>query len=491
MTRSAKDDDATLLALIEENGEPKECPVKLQEKTDVRSATDTSIAWHASGLSDQADGSLPCGDSNLQGAKKQQLIDVFCTFNSWVVRIEYPRPGRWRYCTEAGGYFHHMWDFESGVMRLVSRRNTCRSSVLPRQYCRNCLMRSVWRLECVEPCHSFYMYAAAHAVCDCIAALRPLVHQQYTLPDDASRLYMIRAPNPASMQRKARDYARKLRSLSQLEASVQQSASNVPTTSSELSAFLSELGDELDRKDALDCVDASFDGESPGSKAASLSNATTSGLAAPLLQGESAPEDTPSSSASYDTGSACSVYTPTRPNHAPQLIGRTVTLACEALLELLSHIDQELSVSVTHRELAAIDAAHIPTTNPLSLLGASSTLDALARRMGAPRTCQLFLKRSLVLWLQTILSFSKRTGSVTVGLAFYAAPTEFIYTDIYQSSITPSFITDASHRLERDYGTAAAQARSNGTRPIVVAFYHDSFPMIPGAVMLPLGIVYQ
>jgi hypothetical protein len=91
--------------------------------------------------------------------------------------------------------------------------------------------------------------------------------------------------------------------------------------------------------------------------------------------------------------------------------------------------------------------------------------------------------------LRRMFNAEKKYRSVASSLTLKKKT--FTWPFFYQSSITPSFITNASHSLERDYERAAAQTRSNGTRPIVVAFYHGTFPIIPGLVMLPLGIVYE
>ncbi len=88
--------------------------------------------------------SSPRGDQLL-------LIEVFCTFNGWIVRIEYPTAQNgWTYRADLGGHSQHRWEF-GNVMILMARHSTCGRAVFPRDLCRNCVMKTAWRRECIEP----------------------------------------------------------------------------------------------------------------------------------------------------------------------------------------------------------------------------------------------------------------------------------------------------------------------------------------------------
>ena len=64
------------------------------------------------------------------------LIEVFCTFNGWIVRIEYPTAQNgWTYRADLGGHSQHRWEF-GNVMILMARHSTCGRAVFPRDLCR-------------------------------------------------------------------------------------------------------------------------------------------------------------------------------------------------------------------------------------------------------------------------------------------------------------------------------------------------------------------
>ena len=91
------------------------------------------------------------------------LIEVFCTFNGWIVRIEYPsQQNGWTYRADLGGHSQHHWEY-GNIMILMARHSTDGRAVFPRELCRNCVMKTVWRRECIEPCNTFYLRVTIQA----------------------------------------------------------------------------------------------------------------------------------------------------------------------------------------------------------------------------------------------------------------------------------------------------------------------------------------
>ena len=89
--------------------------------------------------------STPCSSPS---GSQLLLIEVFCTFNGWIVRIEYPSSQNgWTYRADLGGHSQHRWEF-GNVMILMARHRTCGNAVFPGELCRNCVMKTVWRCEC-------------------------------------------------------------------------------------------------------------------------------------------------------------------------------------------------------------------------------------------------------------------------------------------------------------------------------------------------------
>ena len=128
-------------------------------------------------------------------------VQAFCTFNCMAVVIEYPREHNgWVYRPECGGHSQHRWDLRNAVS-VVARHSTCKKAIVPRETCRNCIMKKIWRRECIAPCNSFFIKAIGD-VEDCIAVLATLVVESSGLAkSDVARLVM-HVPKPPTSRRR-------------------------------------------------------------------------------------------------------------------------------------------------------------------------------------------------------------------------------------------------------------------------------------------------
>ena len=137
-------------------------------------------------------------------------------------------------------------------MILMAHHSTCGRAVFPRDLCRNCVMKTVWRRECIEPCNTFYLQAI-HTVQVCIDALRPLVHEAIAASEVEAAAYLAHAPKPSVARKRVNDSDVKLNRMLKLESalrhSLMQGQGGIVVHDTPRS-FLAELGNELDRKDA-------------------------------------------------------------------------------------------------------------------------------------------------------------------------------------------------------------------------------------------------
>lgn len=451
------------------------------------------------------------------------LIEVFCTFNGWIVRIEYPSvESGWTYRADMGGHSQHRWEF-GNVMILLARHSTCGRSVFPRDICRNCVMKTIWRRECIDPCNTFYLQAM-HTVQSCIDALRPLVYEASEATETQVALYLQHAPKTSTSRKRVADADGKAARAIKLERALRESivSAQLGSQGGSLVAtnppdFLHELGCELDKKDASSAM-PSVD------VAAELPL-----LPAPFLPSTDN-EDFMFSHVAPPPPSKCQmppmVVSPQRvvvpasasphrpltlapPVHTeegilvaqsissliaspppPRVVGHNAPAAYDELMFMLhSRLNGQFEANLTHTDVQIFISKHPLMKSSFAMLGSSSSLDAIASKLcGKPRVCQMLIKSTLSDWIGEVLKMAFQAGSgVNVGVGFYASPNASVYSDMHRAESVSRFIVSATHRIEMDFKVAAARAHGF---PVLVAFYGGAFPMIPGANILPLGIVH-
>ena len=163
----------------------------------------------------------PCGE--------KIRVKAFCSFNMYVVELFYPDASTgWVYRADIGGPSHHRWEYGDTIF-LTSRHTTCTKGIVPRDPCRNCVMKSVWRRECIEPCNVFYIDPQRSAEA-CLFALQSLALSAVKATPSEVTQYTLFAPKPSSMRKRSLDTTDKIvrnaRSLENLRQSV--SGSTVP-----------------------------------------------------------------------------------------------------------------------------------------------------------------------------------------------------------------------------------------------------------------------
>lgn len=424
--------------------------------------------------------------------KQLLLIEVFCTFNGWIVRIEYPsEENGWSYRADLGGHSTHRWDF-SNVMILMARHSTCGRSVFPREMCRNCVMKQIWRTACIDPCNTFYLQAM-HTVQACIDALRPIVYEASEATENQASLYLLNAPKTTVSRKRVSDAESKAMRMHKLERALRESVAvaNGASLMPEQQSFLAELGSELDKKEAcfsMPNIDLSppfdhnsyFAAVSPASPPLLPMPAMVVSPARPIsgsLLLPSAPVLLPSAP-----------MLALRPPPPTPVIGHDAPSAYRAFIELLD-FDQSQEKLLSQMTIQTFIADNPQMKTTFSMLGVSEKLNRIASKLaGMGKSCQLLIKTVLSDWIAEVYKLSAATGKITIRVGFYAAPSLSVYNDIYRSETLPRFVVNATHRIEQDFTTALSRAHGH---PLLVVFHGGAFPMIPGANLLPLGVVHN
>ena len=447
--------------------------------------------------------SSPCGNQLL-------LIEVFCTFNGWIVRIEYPTTQNgWTYRADLGGHSQHRWEF-GNVMILMARHSTCGRAVFPRSLCRNCVMKTVWRRECIEPCNTFYLQGI-HTVQVCIDALRPLVHDAIAASEVEAAAYLAHAPKPSVARKRVNDsdvkLARMLKYESALRQSLIQGQGGIVVHDTPRS-FLAELGNELDRKDA-------------GSAMPPMYTEPSSAPVLPMLG--LLPSVSPPPMTSQLASTSCVVPSPQRvviaspsPHRAisapvmssagvlmaqplrqlasplPLVVTHDAVAAYDAFLQKLVAVDTTtMTMALQHCELLRFLADYPNMKTTYAMLASSDNLTLILQSFGVESASQVLVKSTLSDWIGDIVTNSVAIGLLGVSIGFYVAPSASVYHGMFSMPVVPKFVLSATHRIDKDYAAASARAVGNSVRPILVAYYGGAYPMIPGGNLLPLGIAHS
>jgi hypothetical protein len=418
--------------------------------------------------------------------KQLLLIEVFCTFNGWIVRIEYPsEENGWCYRADLGGHSSHRWDF-SNVMILMARHSTCGRSVFPREMCRNCVMKQIWRTACIDPCNTFYLQAM-HTVQACIDALRPIIYEASEATENQSSLYLLNAPKTTVSRKRVSDAESKAARMHKLERALRESVAvaNGASLIPEQQSFLAELGSELDKKDAsyaMPSIDLSPTVDH-SSYFAALSPASPPLLPMPAMV--VSPERPISGSLLLPAAAPMLTFLHPPPT---RVIGHDAPSAYKAFIELLD-FDQNKEKLLSQVMIQTFIADNPQMKTTFSMLGINEKLNRIASKLaGMKKSCQLLIKTVLSDWIGEVYKLSAATCKITIGVGFYAAPSLSVYHDIYRSETLPRFVVNATHRIEHDFKTALSRAHGH---PLLVVFHGGAFPMIPGANLLPLGVVHN
>ena len=394
---------------------------------------------------------IPSNDVGIQ-------IQAFCVFNSWIYTIPYPTEGDgWVYRSDMGGHSHYRWEYNDAIV-LVARHSTCTRALIPKEPCRNCLMKHVWRRECMDPCNSFYIFEM-HRFDDCLNALKPLVLSAYEASVLQATQYMTNKPKLAVTRKRVDTQNVKDKRMRRLEQNLRHSLmSPIPACNdpdpSDLYAMLNAMVDDM-----------TDDSQVPAVRSDTLS---VPGLLPSPCETDALPDPTEANDADFwDLTSVVNGY-----NHVIQ--------------ELTRHQNGRVFMSRT------IVCNFLSTSTPVMttpLLMHSHSLQALFHSLSVSGNAQLLVKSScLKEWFQRLVE-AEHGERLAIHVGFYIAPTVSLFTAVYNATNMPTFVTQSMHKVEMAYDAALVRAKS-GVKPILVAYFLPNVhSMVFGAHILPLGLI--
>lgn len=464
------------------------------------------------------------------------LIRAFCTFNSFIVEIEYPRTSNgWVFRDDLGGHSLCRWDY-GNVMILLARHSTCSRAVIPRDLCRTCVMKSVWRRECSEPCNTFYLQAM-NTVQACLAALQPLVCSASPADPNDAILFLHHVPKSSVSRKRVVDPADKRRRMLAFEAKlrVHLFGTRAAHVGDGDRTLLEILGDVLDRSDAGtgDVMPPSVHGRSTASapnfsasdppalltlnKSSSVGDMCAMAAETPAGRGVlplpfvarpptsvvvPSPQRVvvPSPQRVVVSAQLSPLRAPATPeisvdaDGSPLVVARAVApvskmtsvrVAYDALMRRFNDTFDNATGSCPFAaaECDALLSGHPHMLTTFPMLSVSEELDALFAKLNVHVKTQLLIKSILSMWLSKV----KTAGDGTVGLGFYVAPSVAIYSDIISAGVLPPFVAKGSHRVDSSFAIANSRAMPT-IRPVLVCFFGRVGTMVPGVNLLPLGV---
>ena len=393
-------------------------------------------------------------------AADELRIQAFCTFNGWIVTIAYPSESvGWIYRADMGGHSQHRWEYADALI-LTARHSTCIRAMIPKPTCRNCIMKTVWRRECIDPCNTFYIQPMSN-VAICVDALQPLVIAAVQATAVEATQYMKHAPKLSSMRKRvAADSDDKIIRMLRLERNLRMSlmGATSPTTMVSANSLNTDLYDMLD--EVMDIPP----------KPDVLVSSSNTAIVVPTVRNLPPPNVVRASTL---------IGSPTR--HG------TVVDSYNSLIERFVDYDCDKKVMFTREQIQSSFSNHARLFMPNAMLATSIPLDHLFLTMGIAGNSQLLVKSCLAAWMRRL---SETDGDpVAVYIGFYVAPTLNIYRELYMSALLPTFVTQSSHRMEHDYDCARARAKAE-VSPVLAAYFSPTVAsMVSGMNLLPLGVI--
>lgn len=364
-------------------------------------------------------------------------------------------------------------------------------------------MKTVWRRECIDPCNTFYLQAM-NSVQTAVDVLRPLVYEAIEATDTQAAQYMKHAPKASVARKRVNDSSEKMARMLKYEQNLRESlcanGSGMVSTRPPRS-LVDELADELDKKDAAASLPVPLVAACPlmPSFASGFDWQLSTFSASPCIDAK-LPAPSPKRVVVSATPSPVHVVKPLITTNGGIVVAETVTSALapsprllplppqtfeayEAVLDKLMDFDANSSIDAAFLVSLLTQFPRMHTTH--SLVSVSPNLDALMKSLGVHGACHLLMKAMFSDWVG---SAAKLSSSERLFVGFYVAPSLSLFQDIYRLSELPSFVSKATHRVEDSFASAMSRAALNGSRPVLVAYFGGTRPMIPGSNLLPLGI---
>jgi hypothetical protein len=390
------------------------------------------------------------------------VIKTFCPFNQLFVSIAFPsEENGWVYRDDVGGQSQHRWDFEETIF-LISRYSTCNRAIEIQRPCRNCIMKDVWRRECIQPENAFFLCARSMAK-DPTPALNKVMLRCDAVPPDLASKYIALIPkcNNSRKRRRDRDTRQKqiYRMMEQVASRNQTANAPQPSDPEEADDFMNLIGNALGMNQPTTEGHLHVDSHEP--KLASLQTVAT------CLDSNISDIDRPRTEESTTQASDSCV---------PGMVS-----AYGRLLDLFGNNSRACITDEFIRQLQA-DFPSVFTTESTSV--PCEALSALLQRIQVvPHKPALLLTKFIFLPWFTRLKHLCRDSPARIGLGFYHSPSSSLHAEFCESSLSPIFISSDCHRIAELYSFSGSLPNTM----LVLYIVDPVISLVIGSNILPIA----
>ena len=153
-----------------------------------------------------ADEELPRSASELSvassGVADRLTITAFNHLANTEIVMTYPHPNDgWLFRADVSSGATLRWELNDTLV-VVTRHSTCDRAIIPREKCRNCVMKRTWRKQCSEKCDAFFVLAMENAV-GAAEVLAGLIKQERPLPAYIASCFVANMPSNAAAARRS------------------------------------------------------------------------------------------------------------------------------------------------------------------------------------------------------------------------------------------------------------------------------------------------
>lgn len=438
----------------------------------------------------------PFSARDRQDPRETLLVKAFCVPSGTLVDMPFPLSAHgWIYRYEMCGHTQLRWDLQNTPVVLIAKHNTCMKSAFQRSACRNCIMKAIWRRECIDPDDIFFLFFPAEHTQQLAPVLNMFVLNTHDVSPKHIVAYSKSVPKTALSRKRTLDDDSQRAQMLKVEAMLvlrlsalqMRDDAMLPNAIEEQGAasLFDMLGDALGVGISLPYEYTSAHVTVPAvAVSASEALATVaSGAGQPNSPILATPVRGDAVNPKADTTTRSTTPSlPLLPMPDSQL-----AQAYNALIDRLVDYDARMCVKLS---LTSVDDILSKYSDIYALVPrneSSQSLTHLLRIMGITGDAGLMLKSIFPTWLARVRNRMKDERTTVVRLGLYTAPSVSIFTEMCNLNTIPGFIASGKHRIDSDTRRVQANLPPQ-VRPILVACI-GADGLVCGNEMLPLACV--
>lgn len=417
-------------------------------------------------------------DSMAEGTVSQPMLpDSFAVYafsdmtRSEIV-VNYPVAANgWVFRVDLSSRVSLRWE-HSDALALVTRSDSCEKSIYPREKCRSCENKHLWRQRCTNKCDLFYLVAIEGRT-SATSVLAAVTKRQRALTPECQRLYLKSIPPKASLR-----HERKADS----EALARK-------------AYLAEheFRTRLLRSQSGPIVQDRPMAELSTFESSSLQTPAELAEAVAALLDDELTEDTfgdllsPASSSTVVTPAHTDVVVSPRRDPSSSVVRATTVRRADdmqAVSDSYAILMERLVPGVQTWRRADVDALmQRPFGSPTIRLSRCDALLSLGAKFGCKCAwAQAIHQPGMTAFLETLRVAVEEDGLCHVGVGLYRAPTSTAYDRLCAKQLDGVVLVNSSYD--------AQTVDPPDVRPVVVVYHATSgSSFVPAAEVVPCGVL--